>query len=418
MKRLSLSVVSVLFFSLVLFSCTQKNEKPVNVEAKVEQTAKRIVIWEQDDASIMPFVDSVLRAFEALPENAGLKITRVHYGNEELRQQFQTVSIGGTPPDLIISPSDPAGVYSVSGFLLPVDGLFDLTRYAPNTLGAIRMDGKTWGIPISMGNHLMLFYNKKLVPNVPVSTDELFSFCDSQAKTKEAGTFCMAFDMGEPFWMVPWLGAFSGWPLDKRAPTLDTQPMREVLKFYADLKAKKYIPGECDYNCADALFKEAKVPFLINGDWAISSYASHFKKDLGIARIPELSTTKKWPSPMVSGKYFMLSASLKGEQLELIKKFINFYTSPENQLAQVKAINRLPSRVEVAGAEFIKKDPLLQASMDQITVGKPMPMETEMRAVWDAMRPQLRAVVTGKTTPDQAAKAMMVDALKKISEMH
>ena len=100
--------------------------------------------------------------------------------------------------------TDTAGLYAISGFILPLDGQFDFTRYNKPVVEAITLDGHSWGVPVSNGNHLMMFYNKKLVKAPPKTTDELFAFCGGPAKQLKL-EYCLAFDMGEPFWMMPWL---------------------------------------------------------------------------------------------------------------------------------------------------------------------------------------------------------------------
>jgi arabinogalactan oligomer/maltooligosaccharide transport system substrate-binding protein len=413
MNRILLTVgVCVLF----AFSACTRGGQSGGTQGK-SGDLKNIVLWEQDDASIASYIDSVINAFKALPENKGLQVTRVHYSTEDLRQQFQTASIAGTMPDLIMTPPDPAGVFSVSGFILPTNEVFDLSRYDQNAVGAVTLNGKAWGVPITKGNHLMLFYNKKFVKKPPTSTDELVSYCEKELKGQGAD-HCIAFNQGEPFWFVPWLSAFGGWPIENKAPALDTPAMLSALRFYTDLKFKKKImPQECDYNCTDTLFKERKVAMIINGDWAMSIYKDALKEDFGVTRIPMVSATKKWPAPMISGKYFMLSSALKGEKLDLIKRFVIFYTNKQNQVEQLQKIGRLPSLTEAAQSPELK-DPLFQASLDQISVGRPMPGETEMRAIWDAMRPKLGQVMNGTISPEDAAKKMQEDALNKIKEMN
>ena len=379
--------------------------------------ARRIVVWEQEDAAVAPYIDSVLEAFRKLPGNEDLKIVRSHYDNEDIRQQFQTSSIAGSPPDLLMSPSDPAGIYSVSGFIMPVDGLLDLRRYNKAAVEAISLDGKTWGVPISNGNHLMMFYNKSLAPQPPKTTAELFAYCDRQTKALKLD-HCMAVFLGEPFWLVPWLGAYGGRVIDGRTPTLDTPAMRKAIDFTLELKRRGYIPSECDYNCMDALFKEKKVAFIINGDWAISTYEGQLKGDLGVAMIPKLSETGQWPAPMVSGKYFMLSSKLSGPKLALIKRLIDFYTDRDNQVGQVAALKRLPALTAASQDKIITGSPNLKASMDEILVCRPMPMATGLRAVWDAIRPLYGKVLSGQLTTDQAAKRMQADAETKIREMN
>ncbi|MFA6583282.1 MAG: extracellular solute-binding protein, partial [Elusimicrobiaceae bacterium] len=345
--------------ALLLFSACLK---PVNVT----DDKNRLVVWEQEDAAIAPFIESIFSDFKKLPGNENVTITRVHYQNEDLRQQFQTASIASTGPDLIMCPSDFGSVFSVMGFIMPVEGVFDLSKYNTAVLEAVSSDGNTWGVPISNGNHLMLMYNKKFVKNVPQTTDELLSFC---SKTKAMGfDYCMAFDMGEPFWLAPWLGGYGGWMLDGHKPTLDTPAMAGAVGFYQDLKFKyKYVPQECDYNCMDSKFKEEKVPFIINGDWAIQTYSDSMKDNFGTAKLPKVSSTGLWPTPTISGKYFMLNADLKKKpaKLDLVKRFVDFYTNRDNQVRQLETLKRLPSLKAANDAPQIKENPALNGSMEQ-----------------------------------------------------
>ncbi|MFA6317128.1 MAG: extracellular solute-binding protein [Elusimicrobiota bacterium] len=378
---------------------------------------RTIVVWEQEDAQVFPYIDSVFEAFKKLPGNEDVRVIRNHYGTEDLRQQFLTASIAGSPPDLLMSPSDTAGIYSIAGFIMPVEGAFDLSKYNRPVVEAITLDGHAWGVPLTNGNHLMMMYNKRLSPTPPQTTDELFEFCRNRAKALKLDA-CMAFNLGEPFWLMPWIGAFGGWPIDNKTPTLDTKPMRDAVAFTVDLiHDKKFVPMECEYNCTDALFKEGKVAFIINGDWAISTYRDKFGKDFGVARIPKLSATGRWPTPMVSGRYFMLNSRLSGQKLELVKRFVEFYTNEENQIGQVKALMRLPALTEAAKSKVIMDDPILRASMEQILAGKPMPMATEMRAVWDSVRPHLGRAINKKATPAEAVAKMQSEAVSKIKEM-
>ncbi|MDD5301990.1 MAG: extracellular solute-binding protein [Elusimicrobia bacterium] len=378
---------------------------------------RTIVLWEQEDAAVAPFLDNLFAAFKKLPGNADVVLTRAHYQNEDLRQQFQTSSIAGKPPDLLLSPSDAAGVYSISGFLLPVDDLFDLTLYTKPVVEAITDGGKAWGVPMSNGNHLVLYYNKRLTPTPPATTDELQRFCATRAKELKL-PHCLAYTQSEPFWLMPWLGAFGGWPMDGRKPTLDTPAMSAALDFVLKLRDDKTIPDECDYNCMDSLFKESQAAFAINGDWALPVYEKQLGKDLGVAKIPKVSATGRWPSPMVSGKYLMLSSALTGKKLELVRRFVEFATSEEMQVAQVRQLRRLPALTKAAKSQAVLGDPLLRASMEQVLAGKPMPMATEMRAVWDAIRPVYAKVLLRQISTADAARQMQKDAVTKIAEMN
>jgi len=376
-----------------------------------------LVVWEQEDGFIAPFLDSIFNNFKKLPGNEKVRIQRVHYHMEDLRQQFQTASIAGSPPDMIITPPDVAGVFAVSGFILPLNGLFDFSRYDEQALVPVTMDGKIWGVPSSMGNHLMLLYNKRLVKNIPQSTDELFKSCAELSRDKNL-SYCMAYDMNEPFWLIPWLTAYGGWPLDGKKPALNTPAMLAAVKFYLNLRyERKLVPMECDYNCMDSLFKEEKVAFIINGDWSLADYKSRFGENLGVGRIPKLSETGRWPSPMFGGKDIMLSSKLRGEKLELAKRLTVFFTNDENQLRQARELYRIPAIKGMKNSPELRKDPLLRGSIEQQEVATPMPMATELRAFWDSGRHYLGMITQRKTTPEDGLKRMQADCEAKIQEM-
>lgn len=384
----------------------------------VTDDSRSIVVWEQEDAQVAPYIDSVFEAFRKLPGNEDVQITRTHYQTEDLRQQFQAASLAGVQPDLLLGPSDTAGLYAVSGFIMPLDGIFDFSRYNDPVVEAITLDGHHWGVPVSNGNHLMMFYNRKFVKAAPKTTDELFSFCANDARAYKLDR-CIAFDMGEPFWLMPWLGAFGGWPMDGKKPTLDTQAMRDTINFYLDLKyEKKFVPMECDYNCMDSLFKENKAAFIINGDWAISGYQKQLGKDFGLCVIPKLSKTGRYPSPMVSGKYFMVSSGVSPRKLELLKRLLEFYTSRENQVRQYQVLTRLPALKAAGSAKEITSDEVSRISLEQILKGRPMPMATEMRAVWDSARNYMGLATTRKMDVDTAVRKMQENTSKKIEEMN
>lgn len=406
MRRLFLFFFTSVFF---IASCSRKQINPHS-----------ITLWEMEDAQVAPFIDSLINEFKDYyfkKYNISLTFTRAHYQTEDLRQQFQAASLAGVPPDLLISPSDTAGVYAISGFILPLNNIFDFSLYNKPVVEAITLENKIWGVPISNGNHLMLMYNRKFVKSPPLTTDELFEYCEKEVK-RQGLQYCLAFDGGEPFWLMPWLGGFGGWPLDDRKPTLNTPAMRKALSFYYDLKFKyKYIPGECDYNCMDSLFKEEKVPFIINGDWAISGYLNHLKDNFAIAVLPKISQTNLYPTPMISGKYFLISSKISPQKLEIVKEFITFYTNKENQIRQFKELKRLPALKEASKSKEITSDPIARISMDQILKGKPMPMAYEMRAIWDTTRNYQGLVMTNKMSIEEAVVKMQKEVERKIEEM-
>ena len=256
----------------------------------------------------------------------------------------------------------------------------------------------------------MLLYNKDLVPEPPADTDALIAMAKD---LKAQGITPLVFNQTEPFWLVPWLGGFGGavFAEDGVTPTLDTQAMVDTLKFLYDLKyTYEIIPPESDYDGADTLFKEGKAAMIINGDWSLGGYADAFGDKLGVARIPMVSATGEWPKPYTAGVYFMIPAAVEGAKLDTVVDFINFATSANNQALMVAKLNRLPALKAALDDPLVSESPILKGSADQMVVGTPMPTVLEMRCNWDAMKPEMQAVLADSETPEEAAANMQAAA--------
>ena len=91
-------------------------------------------------------------------------------------------------------------------------------------------------------------------------------------------------------------------------------------------------------------------------------------------------------------------------------------TSTAVQLKFTRLSVSLPSRKDGFTSPEVKDNELVSASLAQMRVGRPMSPITEMRWIWDAMRPSYQGIFTGRVTPEQAAREMQALALKLIKE--
>jgi basic membrane lipoprotein Med (substrate-binding protein (PBP1-ABC) superfamily)/maltose-binding protein MalE len=341
-----------------------------------------------------------------------------------LRTQFQTAALAGQAPEIIRCPNDFAGPFSAMDIILPITDMFDqefLDTFLPGALAGAVVGGTLYGLPDHSGNHLMLLYNKALVPEPPTNSDEMIEM--AKALTDEAaGTWGLVYNTTEPFWLAPFLGGFGGWVLDEATdmPTLDTPEMVGALQFMADLvNEHKIVPPGCDYNTADTLFQEGKAAMLINGDWSLGSYAAVEGLDFGTAPIPMISETGLWPSPMTSGRYYMISNQVQPgtPKWDAVKAAVEFLTGEHAQQEWVEKFNKLPANKTVANLPLIQQDPILQGSAAQLEKGVGMPAAPHLRCFWDSARPGQQGVIAGTQTPEEAAVKMQEDADRCIKEM-
>ena len=102
----------------------------------------------------------------------------------------------------------------------------------------------------------------------------------------------------------------------------------------------------------------------------------------------------------------MISAGVADAKLEAVMAFVDYATNLENQVDMIKTLSRLPARKEALENEAVKSDPILSGSAAQMLNGTPMPVVLEMRCNWDAMKPELNAVMAGQKSPEDGAVAM------------
>jgi len=407
MTKKLLPLFSVLLIaSMLLAACGQK-----------EAGAITINLWTKEGEADggLQYVQALADAYTAAHPNVTFVVTNKEV--ETLREDFQTASLANAAPELLWTVSDHLGPFTAADLIQPVDKLVDLTQYVTSATDAVKSpDGQTWGVPISNGNHLMLLYNKSLMPTPPANTDELLSM-GADFLAANPGKYPLVFNQTEAFWFVPWLGGFNGkvFAADGVTPTLDTPEMVAALQFLADVKAAGLIPLESDYDVSDAMFKEGTAAMIINGDWSLGGYKEAMGDNLGVAPIPQVSATGTYPAPYTSGVFFMVPKGLDGDKLDAVIDFMKFATNKENQVNMVTKLTRLPALKEALSDAVITNDPILSGSAAQMSYGTPMPTVLEMRCVWDGIKPELLPVYAGTETAEVGAANAQSAAVTCIS---
>lgn len=379
-----------------------------------------ISIWEQMDPKEEERFQKHLQAY--MTAHPDIKIENSHFNTEDLRSQFQNAANAGGGPDLVYGPSDQVGPFSVLKIITPIETMVPAEVLAHFHRAAFdTLDGHIWAIPDQIGNHLVLVYNKELVPEAPADFDALIAEMKKQTVDDNGdGTpdrFGIAFDTNEPFWLVPFISGFGGWVMDDRnQPTLATPAVVEALRLMYALKNEyQVMPRECNYQLMDTLFKEKKVAFIINGPWSWQSYIDA-GMSIGLAPIPRINQTGLMPAPMSAAKGYSVNVNVAPDRKGAVLDLLLYLTSPE-VVADFPDLLILPSRLEALDSPKVMQNPLLAASRAAYDAGRRMPVVPEMRAIWDAMRPIQQAVMNGTMTPDAAAPRMQQDAQAKIAAM-
>jgi arabinogalactan oligomer/maltooligosaccharide transport system substrate-binding protein len=388
----------------------------ISVGSALHAAPLELTLWHHEREDIHKVLLDVIATFEK--DNKDIKIKMAQYKTEDLRTQFQTAAMGGGGADLVLAPNDFGGPFSVMGIIQSVESWAGMDKFSTSAVQAVTDSrGKAWGVPVSRGNHLILFVNGNIVPKAPTTLEELVEVARKHTNEKQK-RFGFAYNLTEPFWFVTFLAAWGQRPLVDGKPQLGGDAMASALGFVRGLKFdSKVVPADCDYACADTLFTEGKAAMTINGDWAVQQYREKLGDKLIIAALPQSKATGQWMAPMVSGKYLFFNKRLSGKKLDAAKTWANWLVTPAVQETLLKKTQRLPSLKAMEGSPVIKADPVLAATESALAHGQPMPLDVEMRVVWDAIRPQLQNVMAGRADAKVAAATMQKDAEVKIKEM-
>ncbi|MBM3381314.1 MAG: extracellular solute-binding protein [Betaproteobacteria bacterium] len=415
-----IAIVAAGIIGLQVLSSRNKGQQGTTTSAGNAADAVEITLWDQEESENTKVMDDWIARFTK--ENPNIRVIRQTYPNEDLRTKFTTAATAGQAAELVWGPNDIAGVFSTAKLIQPVESFVELSKFTPVAAEAATLKGQVMGVPTTYGNHLVLFFNKNLVNTAPATTAELIEEARKHTDAKN-NQYGLVFFQNEPFWLVPFVGAFGGWPLNVQAdgsaqPELNSEAMKNALAYiYRLKKVEKIIPNECDYDCAKGLFLEGKAAFTINGDWSVKEFQAKLGEKLGIAALPVLTETGKPMTPMVSGRYVMVNAQLPEKKKDAVKKFLAFLTSREIQIEVAERLGRIPATTEaltdsrVAGLAAIQ--PLIAAAAN----GRPMPAQTEMRAAWDAMRPVQQKIMSGDLTAEAGVNVMQQSALEKLASL-
>ncbi|WP_244904505.1 sugar ABC transporter substrate-binding protein [Cellvibrio mixtus] len=326
----------------------------------------------------------------------------------ELKSSIMGMMEQGTTPDAIIMPADHTGLHSFIRYseINPAD--FP-ARVPPRVWASTYSDGKSYGVPLIQGNHLMLFYNKKLVAEPAADWEAMFA---QRPALMAKGVAPIAWSFDEMYWFLPFLGAYGGWPLNDGKVQLNTPEMAAALDFYKQLRSRELPYPGCSYQCAVDLFKTGAVAYTINGDWIGKAFYEALGDDLGVSAIPAAEGRHMVPT-FSSYVLSFPNQSLSGPKRARLLKLANYLQSTAVQKQFWLAMGAIP--VEQAAFEQAQQNArgYLKKTIELMANTKPLPADKEMTFIWDAMGKGFLRHREGALNGPAAAKYM-----QQLAERH
>ncbi len=382
-----------------------------------------IQLWHQMIYSHREVLSGLVKDFEN--QNPEIKVQVTYRETEELRSAFQSSSMAGSGPELIYGPSDQVGPFAEMGLIRPLDSVLGEDYLAQfDQLAKVKYKKNVYMLGGSVGNFLMIIYNKKLLKSVPDNLNDFIKTAKNLTlDTNEDGKidqYGLVFNFTEPYFFIPWVDGYGEHFMKNGSdPNLNSPSMEKAFKLMQNFRDReKIIPKECDYEMANSLFKEGKAAMIINGDWSWGDY-KNAGIEFGIAKFPLIDETGKRPAPLVGTTGYSLNSKIKSAQkLEASILLIKYLNSKMGQTRFTEKLLIYPSRLDIRKEKIITENIILKDAAEIMATGNPMPVVPEVRAVWDSLRSQYQSVLAGTTSPDEAATQAQLTSLKQISNMN
>ncbi|GAA2327871.1 extracellular solute-binding protein [Streptomyces cuspidosporus] len=378
-----------------------------------------VTFWDTSNEAEKATYKALAEGFEKEHPNVKVNYVNVPFG--EANAKFKNAAGGNAgAPDVMRTEVAWVADFANLGYLAPLDGTPALDKaddYLPTAAGSTKFNGKTYAVP-QVTDTLALFYNKKMLKDagakVPTSLDELK---DVSAKIrKKSGKTGFYLRGDDPYWFLPYLYGEGGDLVDAKNKTIkvDDQP---GVKAYAAMKdlldSKAAITDASDgWNNMENAFKSGKVAMMINGPWAIEDVSSGAqfkdKENLGVAPVPAGSVRQASPQ---GG--WDLSVYAGSKNLDASYEFVKYMSSAKVQQETTEKISLLPTRKSVYDVPAVADNEMVKFFKPAVDKAVQRPWIAQGNALFEPIRLQMAKVLSGDTSPENAAKATG-DAFRKL----
>ncbi len=351
----------------------------------------------------------------------------------ELMQTIAVNIAGGDIPDIADIASEGQYSFAQNKITRPIDDLLErdkaelestLADIHPNLLQAMKIDGKTYGLP-TVWNTMVMYYNKQVLQDAGVEPPkEGWTLDDFLAITQKVtagnnGTandkWGYAFGSGYFLTLVPWLLVNDANVLtdDWSASRLEESNTIEAMQLLHDFVYKYQISPKLDAGVSDFdLFVQNKLAFMGAGMWQVNALknADFNPDDYDVIRFPAIKSNK---AIMGIGAAPLFTAS---KNTDAAWEFAKFLSGREFQESFVVADGWSTPATRGAFDKLMQTPGFPQNGSifyDAADNGVLVPAPAEYGTIESTLTREFSAAMAGGKTMNQA----MQDAHKEISEL-
>lgn len=342
-------------------------------------------------------------------EETGNHVEVIHE-TSDIQQFAQAVKSADGPDGIYGIANDQLANYIDAGLVAEVpDDVFSDSNYADAAVQACYADGKRYGVPIAVETNA-LFYNTEKIPSAPQTWEELLELA------KENGG--IQFEATSIYYDLGFLRAFDSYIFGYENGAYDTTDIglgnENAVKAYEFINKMvqeyQFFGSDITSDTARGNFQNGQTAFYIGGPWDVEGFAAAGTK-FAVAAMPTLNG-KEFVTPVGTQVGFVSS---KSDSQEAVWEFYKYLLENAGE-DLYQAGGRIPARL--SAQEAIEADEVTKSFMEQISYGEPMPTVSEMGQVWTPYSDNMKLMMTGQCTPEEAARYIFTQLEEGIALMN
>lgn len=377
-----------------------------------ERSITQITLWDcLDPKERFALIESV---DNFMVENEYIDIEIGHFRNqEELEDQFEAASLAGAGPELMLIDFDSVQRLVPGNVVKEIVDEADYSLFLGGLVEISEYNNRNYVIPFRSFDFLALFYNKDLIDKPPMDFEEVIEYCKEVNNFKE-WTYGFLLNASEPDWIIPFIGGYADWIVDYSSDslTLDTNATVKTMEFLTYIyNEEKILPYNIEYGEINELFKSGNAHMIINNIRSIKEY-QEAGLNFGVSKVPRAWQSNKYPTPLISGLGFIINLNCYGSELEAVNKFIQYMLTEEVQIDWTSNTDTFPVLENIDRNEKVRNDDIVYGAFQQAKLCRGKPHEELIRVIRDAIRDNVKNVISGDMLPGDAALKIQEDALR------
>lgn len=406
MKKVLAMFVAITMITALMVGCSSskdnQNDKTPQVTDKASDKADDtasgdVTIWYYWEAEKhQEALNTLIQKFNDSQSNITVEGKYVPFA--DFKKQLSIGATADELPDLVILDNPDHAAYATMGIFADITGKFDVSTYYDGPVNSCTVDGKLYGVPFG-SNNLLLYYNEDMLKaanqEVPTTWDELLEVAKAVTTDTVSGFAHSSLQNEEgTFNFLPWV-----WSTGASSYEINSEGGIKALNMIKDLVESGAMTKESiNWTQGDTMnqFISGNLAMMINGTWQVPTMR---------AEVPDLNWNVA-PIPMdaipTSGLGGENYAVIAGGNEDATIEFLKFATSKEQNLYMMNAMGFISSDATIAVEQF-KGDPVYEAFVEGMKYAYARGPLAEWPDVSDAISLAFNEVITGSSTPEEAA---------------